>query len=64
MADSPPDRRGGGVYHHHTDDELRRFRALSPREKLEWLEDMRRFLLRFQPPRQREIMNRFRRGEL
>jgi hypothetical protein len=64
MSDSEQAADRGGVYHHHSDEELVRFRSLSPLEKLEWLEAMRRFLLRFQPAEQREIMNRFRRGEL
>ena len=57
-------RRRGGVYHYHSDAELRRFRALTTQQKLEWLEAMRTLLARFQPPRQRAIMDRFRRGEL
>lgn len=53
-----------GYTHVHTDEELRRFRALSVEEKLEWLESMRSFLARFHGPKQREIMNRFRRGDI
>jgi hypothetical protein len=52
------------VYHYHSDEELLRFHALPAEQKLEWLEAVRVFLRRFQPPRQREIMHRFRRGEL
>lgn len=53
-----------GVVHVFTIEQLRAFRDVPARAKLEWLESMRRFLARALTPERLEAMARFRRGEL
>ena len=53
-----------GVVSRPTVEAMLRFRALSAEQKLQWLEEMRAFLLKFQSPERRQIMQRFRRGDL
>ncbi len=61
MTDRP---RARGVAHHYTTDQLLAFRDVPAADKLRWLEEMKRFLERFQSEEQRETMQRFRRGDL
>ncbi len=53
-----------GVAHHHTDEELRAYHALTPDQKLRWLEEAWQLTTRFLPPERREIHRRLRAGEL
>lgn len=57
-----PGRRG--FAYQVTDDQIRRWKALPPEVKLQWLEDANRFLLAALSPQTRSIQDRFRRGEL
>lgn len=45
-------------------EKLRAFRAIPAADKLRWLEEVRRFVERYQTPQARRAMARFRRGEL
>jgi hypothetical protein len=56
-------RRKGFAYR-VTDEQIRRWRALPPEIKLQWLEDANRFLALALTSRTRAIQERFRRGEL
>ena len=52
-----------GFSYHVTDEQIVRWRALPPEEKLQWLEDANRFLtVALTPPR--GIGERFRRGDV
>ncbi|MEL6339832.1 MAG: hypothetical protein AAFQ65_07980 [Myxococcota bacterium] len=53
-----------GVYHAPTLEQLQAFRAIPDEEKLRWLEAMRQTLHEALSPEQKEVMQRFRRGEL
>lgn len=53
-----------GFAYHVTDEQIRRWQALPPEVKLQWLEDANRFLLAALTPQVRSIQDRFRRGEL
>lgn len=53
-----------GYSYRVTDEQIRRWRALPPRVKLQWLEDANRLLAAALTPKARAIQNRFRRGEL
>jgi len=53
-----------GFAHHHTDEELRAYRALSPEQKLRWLEEAWQLTVRLLPADRREIHRRLRDGEL
>lgn len=57
-------RRRGGFQHHPSDEKLREYARLTPKQKLEWLEEINRFLYRALPPDRKEIAQKFRRGEL
>ena len=66
------ERRGGtpvpesrkGYRYHVTEEQVRRYSALSPREKLEWLEEVNAFVDRFLPEEGRRFQRMFRRGEI
>ncbi len=47
-----------------SDEDLRKWISLSPEHKLEWLEEINRFLYHFAPEKSRKIMTKFRRGEI
>jgi hypothetical protein len=53
-----------GFRHHHTDDELRRYRALSPEQKLEWLHAAWQLTVDFLPEKSRRAHEKIRRGEI
>ena len=61
MSDPRPRR---GVKHDYPVEQLLAFRAVSPVDKLRWLEEMRQFLDRFLTPERKALMARFRHGEL
>lgn len=54
----------GGFRHHHTKQELREYMKLSARQKLEWLEDVNRFLHDSMSPQAKMIAAGFRNGEV
>ena len=56
--------RAGGFSYQVTDEQIRRWQALPPEVKLQWLEDANRFLHRALTPQAKAIRERFRRGEL
>lgn len=43
-------------------EEIRRFRALTPKEKLDWLEEANAFIDKFLPETSRRLHDKFRRG--
>ena len=53
-----------GYSYRVTDEQIRRWRALPTRVKLQWLEDANRLLASALSPKARAIQDRFRRGEL
>jgi hypothetical protein len=53
-----------GFAHHHTDDELRAYAALTPEQKLRWLDDAWRLTADFLPADRREAWRRMRAGEI
>ncbi len=53
-----------GYSYRVTDEQIRRWRALPARDKLQWLEDANRLLAAALPPKTRAIQDRFRRGDL
>ncbi len=61
MSEKKPSR---GVTHVYTTEQLLAFRDVPVADKLRWLEEMKRFLERFQTEEAREAMQRFRRGDL
>jgi len=56
--------RGGGFSYQVTDEQIRRWRAVPPAAKLQWLEDANRLLWLALTPQAKAIRERFRRGEL
>ena len=54
----------GGFRHHHSDEQLREYMALSAQQKLEWLEEVNRFLNDAMTPEAKAIAGKFRRGEI
>jgi hypothetical protein len=63
MESTQPKKRGGFSYR-VTDEQILRWRALPPEEKLQWLGDANRFLTVALTPAARAIQERFRRGDL
>lgn len=63
IESTQPKKRGGFSYR-VTDEQIQRWRALPPEEKLQWLEDANRFLAVALTPAARSIQERFRRGDL
>jgi hypothetical protein len=63
IESAEPKKRGGFSYR-VTDEQILRWRALPPEEKLQWLEDANRFLAVALTPAARTIQERFRRGNL
>ncbi len=47
-----------------SEDGLKKWINLPPEHKLEWLEEINRFLYRFAPEKSKEIMVKFRKGEI
>ncbi|MBA2251592.1 MAG: hypothetical protein H0W13_02630 [Nitrospirales bacterium] len=63
IESAQPKKRGGFSYR-VTAEQIRRWRALPPEVKLQWLEDANRFLAVALTPAARSIQERFRRGDL
>lgn len=47
-----------------SDEALRKWAAVPPSAKLEWLEEINRFIFKFTGKKQKKIISRFRRGEI
>ena len=62
--EDPATRHGKGYSYRVSDSQLRRWRALPARVKLQWLEDANRLLASALSPKVRAIQDRFRRGDL
>jgi len=57
-----PERKGYG--YHVTEEQIRKYRRLTPRQKLEWLEEVNAFTEKFAPERAKRLHKMFRRGEI
>jgi len=55
---------GRGYRYIVTDEQLRRYRKLTPKQKLEWLEEANAFVNKFLSERSRRLQRLFRRGEI
>lgn len=64
MREAPSQSLRGGFSYRMTDEQIRRWRALPPEIKLQWLEDANRLLWQAMTPQAKAIRDRFRRGEL
>jgi hypothetical protein len=64
MTISTQPKKRGGFSYRVTDEQILRWRALPPEEKLQWLEDANRFLAVALTPAARAIQDRFRQGDL
>lgn len=53
-----------GYGYHVTDEQIRKYRRLTPRQKLEWLEEANAFTEKFAPERARRLHKKFRNGEI
>jgi hypothetical protein len=53
-----------GYSYRVTDEQIRRWRALPPEVKLQWLEEANRLLAVALTPKARALQDRFRRGEM
>jgi hypothetical protein len=47
-----------------SEDDLRKWMSVPPEHKLEWLEEINCFLYHFAPEKSKEIMAKFRKGEI
>lgn len=56
--------RGRGFRYVVSEEKLREYSKLSPRQKLEWLEEINRFLYSCMPEESRRIAEKFRAGEI
>jgi hypothetical protein len=57
-------RKAGGFSYTYDEKTLKAYLALSLKDRLEWLEEANAFLYKFTPPKNREIWQKFRRGEI
>lgn len=53
----------GGYRYYVSDEQLSAFARLSPLERLQWVDDLRRFILMTETPETAERRERLRRGE-
>ena len=53
-----------GYGYHVTEEQIRRYRKLTPRQKLEWLQEVNEFTDKFAPERAKRFHKMFRRGEI
>ncbi|MHB1325238.1 MAG: hypothetical protein ACYDGS_01575 [Thermoleophilia bacterium] len=53
-----------GYGYHVTEEQIRKYRRLTPRQKLEWLEEVNAFTDKFAPARAKRLHTMFRRGEI
>lgn len=47
-----------------SDETLKKWAAIPPSAKLEWLEEINRFIFKFTGKQQKKIISRFRKGEI
>lgn len=57
-----PPRKGYGYF--VTKEQIRKYRRLTPRQKLEWLEEVNAFTEKFAPEQAKRFHKMFRRGEI
>ncbi len=55
---------GRGFSYSYDEKTLKAYLALSLEDRLNWLEEANAFLYKYTPPKNREIWNKFRRGEI
>ncbi|MEE8168381.1 MAG: hypothetical protein V3T58_05870 [Candidatus Hydrothermarchaeales archaeon] len=53
-----------GFYYEVSDEKLKKWAAVPPSEKLEWLEEINTFIFKFTGKKQKEIISKFRKGEI
>lgn len=53
-----------GFYHNFSDDELKKWMEMPPELKLQWLQEINEFMFRFTPEKSREIIRKFRKGDI
>lgn len=53
-----------GYSYYVTDEQIRKYRKLTPRQKLEWLEEVNEFTNKAAPDRVKRLHRMFRRGEI
>ncbi len=53
-----------GFRYHVSEEKIGEYMKLTPKQKLEWLEEINRFLHRFMPEESRRIAEKFRAGEI
>lgn len=53
-----------GYGYHVTEEQIRKYRRLTPRQKLEWLEEANAFTEKFASKRTKRLHKMFRRGEI
>jgi len=54
----------GGYSYFVTKEQIREWMRVPPEQKLQWLEEANKFLLKAMDPKAREIMEKLRRGEI
>lgn len=60
MSDTPEK----GYTYYVTDDQIARYRRLTPEQKLNWLEEANAFINKFLPERSRQLQKMFREGKI
>jgi hypothetical protein len=58
-----PNKPRGGYSYHVSDEQLAAFAKLTPLERLQWVDDLRRFILMAETPETAARRERLRRGE-
>jgi hypothetical protein len=53
-----------GFYHDFSDETLKKWMSIPAKEKLEWLEEINEFIYKFTGKGQKEIISKFREGEI
>jgi len=56
--------KGKGYRYVVTDEQIRKYSLLTPKQKLQWLEEANAFVNKFLPERSRKFQEMFRRGEI
>lgn len=62
MSEDLPDCARGGYVYYVSDEQMARFAALTPLQRLQWLDEARRFTLMAETPETRQRRERLRRG--
>lgn len=62
MNDDSETRKGYTYY--VTDEQIERYRRLTPEQKLNWLEEANAFINKFLPERSRQLQKMFREGKI